>query len=91
MSKYHDRFYEFFKQHSDKDWCYSRLSNNPNITFQDVLDNTDKNWVYFYLSGNSNITLQNILDHPEIPWNYTSLSANIMLNDHHLNKKQNSC
>jgi len=41
----------------NKPWDYIWLSKNPNITFQDVLENPELPWNYDTLSKNPNITM----------------------------------
>jgi hypothetical protein len=49
-------FYNFIKEHPDKEWTYRRLSCNPNITWDIICENPDKPWNYKNMSGNPNIT-----------------------------------
>ena len=57
---------------------YSRLSTNPNITWDIVKTNPDKPWDYSGLSVNPNITWDIVLANPDKPWNYRWLSSNKM-------------
>jgi hypothetical protein len=57
-----------------KEWKWSELSWNPNITFQDVLENPDKPWDWYGLSMNRNITMKDVLENPDKPWNWYHLS-----------------
>ena len=67
----------------DRDWNWGWISQNPNITMKDILDNPDNNWNCDYISSNSNITIKDILDNPDKPWNWNliSLNPNITMKD----------
>jgi hypothetical protein len=56
------------------DWEY--LSENPNITLRDILNNPDKPWNWYYIGGNPNITLKDMLDHSDKPWDWYFISQN---------------
>jgi len=56
-------------------WDCRFLSKNPNINFQDILENPDF-WNYSYLSSNPNITLNDVLSYPELEWDYHVLTSN---------------
>jgi len=50
---------KFVKANPDKSWFFwKRLSANPTITVEDILDNPDKPWDWWYLSANTNITME---------------------------------
>lgn len=53
-----------------------RLSENPNITWPIVLENTHIGWDYECLSENPNITLDIVKDNPNIDWDYGHLCEN---------------
>ena len=75
------------KKFPNKDWNWARLSENPNITFQNVLDYPDKPWDWIMLSKNPNITFQNVLDYPDKPWDWDGLSENKFNKDSMVKKK----
>ncbi len=60
----------------DKPWNYRSLSENPNITWDIVLDNPNIEWNYQILSKNPNITWDIVKNNPNIEWNYSSMSRN---------------
>src|SRR3989344_4263446 len=60
--KYSNSLYVLLKLFPDKPWDWERLSYNPNITWQIVLDNQDKPWDWLGLSCNPNITWQIVSD-----------------------------
>jgi hypothetical protein len=63
-----------------KPWDYLKLSGNPNITFDIVLENPRKPWDYNILSGNPAITWSMIRGNPGKPWNFYVLSSNPSIN-----------
>ena len=66
----------------EKEWDYSALSANPNITWEYIRAHPKIDWNYQYLSGNSNITWDIIqenldsLDSLGEEWCYLRLSTN---------------
>ena len=70
----------------NKNWNYDWLSQNPNITWEIIKENSKKPWNFNLLSLNSNITWKIIKDNPYALqsechnfwniWNYWSLSKN---------------
>ena len=42
-----ERFWKFVIDHPDKNWYWSGLSENPNITWEIVRDNPTKKWDYY--------------------------------------------
>ncbi len=62
------------RQENRIDW--GTLSDNPNITWENIQQNTDKPWNWRSISQNPNITLENILQHPDKPWSWFCLSYN---------------
>jgi hypothetical protein len=53
------------------------ISKNPNITWDDVLENPKINWNYGDLSSNSNITWKIICDNHHLDWDIQKFSKNI--------------
>src|SRR5271166_2603133 len=60
----------------DTPWNYCWLSENPNITWEIVMQNPNKSWDYNRLSENPSITWENVMQNPDKPWNYNTLSTN---------------
>jgi hypothetical protein len=60
----------------DKQWDWVLLSQHPNITMEDVLDNPDLPWNWSYLSSNPNITMAFVLSNPDKKWDWKWLSCN---------------
>ncbi len=79
MNKYglNNELLSLLKEFPDKEWNYSYLSCNPNITIKDIKENLDKNWDYNGLSYNPNITMKDVKLNPDKEWNYFSLSRNL--------------
>jgi|SaaInlStandDraft_5_1057022.scaffolds.fasta_scaffold457290_1 hypothetical protein len=50
------RWFQFIKDHPDKDWDWRMVSCNPNITMEIIQDNPDKPWRWYWkeLSTNPN-------------------------------------
>ena len=60
----------------NKDWNWDFLSQNPNITFEFILQHPDKDWDWGVLSENPNITFEQVLQNPDKPWDFYCLSEN---------------
>ena len=45
-------WFDYIKENPDKNWNYSYLSANPNITWEIIQANPDKDWNYSALSSN---------------------------------------
>jgi len=67
---------KLIKNNPDKDWNYSYLSENLNITWEIVRDNPGKPWSWFYLATNPNLTWEIVRDNPDKDWHYGYLSEN---------------
>lgn len=57
-------------------WDWDSLSENPNITLKDVLDNPNLPWDFKMLSRNPNITMKFVMDNLDENWDWNSLSEN---------------
>ena len=57
---YTNHLEKLLKLYPDKEWDYKYLSQNPNITWDNVQNNPDKPWNYYWLSSNPNITWNNV-------------------------------
>jgi hypothetical protein len=53
------RLIDLVKALPDKDWYWSNLTKNPNITTQDIMDNLHLNWDNNTLMKNPNFTIEN--------------------------------
>lgn len=65
-------------------WCWRRLSENPGISVESLLENHDKLPVSFCtLSRHPKLTIQHVLKFPSYHWNWSGLSqhANITMKD----------
>ena len=54
---------EYVKNNFNRDWNWSILSLNKNITIQDIENNIDMGWDLVFLSYNPNITVNFIKKH----------------------------
>lgn len=57
-------------------WYFDRLSANPGIKWQDILNNPTLPWNCGKISENPNITPEIVDMYPDFGWDYTSLSYN---------------
>ena len=64
----------FIGKHYVKYWNWQRISSNPGIKCQDVLDNPLLPWSWNDLSRNPNISLEFVEQTITKPWNYRELS-----------------
>ena len=53
LNDWSEKWFQYVKDNSDKDWDYKWLSQNPNITWKIVESNLDKPWNYKNLSYNT--------------------------------------
>jgi hypothetical protein len=67
---------KLLKKYPDKPWDWSRISYNPNITFDIIQANPDKPWDWSRISYNPNITFDIIQANPDKPWDWFVLSYN---------------
>ena len=58
------------------EWKIEWLSQNPSITFKDVLDHPEIQWDMDWVSCNPSITIKDVLSHPKLKWDISSLSFN---------------
>jgi hypothetical protein len=63
------------------DWNWDHLSENRNITLNDIIQNSDLPWNYQYISQNPNLTLDFIIEHQEEDWNWQYLSEYMKIQD----------
>lgn len=79
------------EKYPDYPWDYDYLSENPNMTFQYILNSIslhldaskrhemcDK-WNWEKISKADYLDLQEVINHPELPWNYNSMSEHKQL------------
>ena len=52
------------------------MSQNPNITIKNVIENPDKPWDWSILSCNPNITIKDVIENSDKPWDWSLLSDN---------------
>src|SRR3954465_2989882 len=76
IARYSNHLTTLLKMFPDKPWDWYGLSQNPNITWQAILDNLDKPWNWYYISHNPNITWKNIYDNLDKPWDWSGISIN---------------
>ena len=64
----------------NKDWDWSNISSNTEITMEFVKNNPNKNWFWISLSENQNIKLEDIYNNINfLHWNYISKNPNLTL------------
>ncbi len=66
----------FLLKYPEKNWNWSGISSNPNITLEIIQAYPDKPWNWFGLSTNSNITFDIVKANPNLPWDWFGLSEN---------------
>ena len=71
------RLIDIVKSFPDKNWSFKYLSKNPNISFQDIIDNPQFNWDWDEISKNPTVTLSDIINNSDKNWDCESLSGNI--------------
>jgi len=74
-----NRWLDYILANLDKPWCWEHISANPNIKWEDVIQNPNLPWKFEYLSRNPNITWEIIKENKQNPlndWNYDQLSKN---------------
>ena len=75
-------WFQFILDNPDKDWDWSNISHNLNITWEIIQQNPnihwDRYWQSLCVSSNPNITWDIIRDNQDKPWNWTALSKNSM-------------
>ena len=62
-----------------KSWNWSKISQNPSITLDKILDHPTLPWDWKYVARNKNVTMNHlhlILDHSEVPGFWEELSFN---------------
>lgn len=64
------------KTHHHLPWSYKGLSYNPNVTFENVLDNLHESWDWFGVSKHNNVKMEHVIANPTLPWNGGGLSVN---------------
>lgn len=68
---------EIISQFNQYPWNYHSLSENPNLTFDFVLQsNSIKLFDFNKLSRNICINIQHVKDYPQFPWNFSVLLEN---------------
>lgn len=55
---------------------FEHLSQNPNLTFEFILEYQNQNWDWYELSKHKCITWNLVQDYHELPWDYFGLSEN---------------
>ena len=67
MNKLGNEFMEMIERYPDKPWCWSGISNNPNITMEIIDKYPDKPWNWSGISSNPNLTMDIIEKYPNKP------------------------
>ena len=67
---------EIIENNPDKNWDWSYVSRNPNITMEMIENNPDKPWKWRYISHNSNLTMEIIDKYPDKGWDWCNISQN---------------
>jgi len=75
--------FRLVKTFPDINWDWEELSENPNITMEDIQENPDFPWNWRYISQNPNLTLDFIYKNPskDWDWNYVSKNSGITWED----------
>ena len=60
----------------DNDVTAIDISNNPNITIEDIEKHPSKHWNWYLISINPNLTMKDIEKYPNKPWNWQGISSN---------------
>lgn len=61
---------------------WHRLSYNPNVVVQDILDHPQCPWNWYQVSARVPVTMRTILHHLDLPWDWYGLSLNKSLTIH---------
>lgn len=67
---------KLLKEFPNENWDYMKLSENPNITLEYVINHPDKQWDWCRLTRNKSITLQDIESHPDLSWDCDNILKN---------------
>ena len=57
-------------------WIWYGISQNPNITWDIIINNPDKPWRWCGINQNPNITWDIIINNPDKPWDWNAFSFN---------------
>lgn len=63
----------------DNSFLWYGISQNPNITFQTVVDNINLPWNWMSLSMNPSINITHVLTPPILQWDWQNLSSNVSI------------
>ena len=63
-------FFQYVLDHPEKPWDWLGISENPNVTMEDIISNPEKPWDWLGVSVNPNITMEFIISHPDKPWDW---------------------
>lgn len=73
------RLIDLIKAFPSKPWDWGYLSQNPNITVKDIIENPELPWDWNSMSWNINLTLQFILENIDKNWSWYVLSINPLI------------
>ena len=76
MKEWSAKWFQFILDNPDKPWDWSKLSRNPNITWDIVQKVPNKQWIWCVLCQHPNITWDIVQQNPDIPWDWYGLSYN---------------
>ena len=67
-----EKLIKLFEKYHDKEWSWSDISSNPNITMDIIEANPDKPWIWssMGISSNPNLTMDFINANSDKPWNW---------------------
>ena len=68
------------------DYYWSKISSNPSISINFILENKHLNWDWISISSNPNITIEFIESNMDLPWDWNGLSLNPNINMNFINK-----
>ena len=69
-------FFDFIRENPDKDWDWSKISENPNITWDIIQKNPEYYWDYEYVCMNPSISGEIIENNLDLLNDWTSISFN---------------
>ncbi len=81
--------WDLFVDHSIFLWDINSISQNPNITWENICEYPNLRWNWYYISRNPNITWEIIRDNPDKPWKWDGVSQNPNITPEIINNNMN--
>jgi hypothetical protein len=72
---------DFIDRHLDKDWCFAKLSSNPEITLKYIEKHIEQKWDFYEMSQSPNITRSFVEKYYYVDWNFDWLNVNGVLGE----------